>query len=261
MLKNIISLVAGLIVGLICVNVVRAEMDEKQFEQLFEKYINSPKGQEKLVGALEQAMKKRQEQSRKQQEDMMAAQMEEQFKNPVKVEVGKSPVKGPTDAKVTIIEFSDFQCPYCQRANNTVSEILKAYPKDVKVAFKHLPLPFHQNAMPAAKASLAAGEQGKFWEMHDSLFQNQTQLSDELFIKEAQRLGLDVEKFKKDMASPEIEKQIKDDMDLAKKHGIEGTPGFFVNGVAVKGAYPIDHFKKIIDRWIAGAPSGTTKKS
>ena len=109
---------------------------------------------------------------------------------------------------------------------------------------------FHKQAKPAAAAALAAGEQGKFWEMHDALFNNQRSLSPTFYEEQAEKLGLDVDKFKKDMESEAIQKQIDEDVKLAGKHGISGTPGFFVNGVAVKGAYPLDHFKKIVDRWL-----------
>lgn len=225
-----------------------AQIDDAKFAELIEKYFETERGREKLGTAVESYFKKRQDQARKQQEDRLAAEMEDQFKNPVKIEVGASPVKGPADAKVTIVEFSDFQCPYCKRGKDTVEELLKKYPKDVKVTFKNLPLPFHNQAMPAAKAALAAGRQGKFWEMHDKLFDNQSKLSDAFYDQAAKDLGLNVEKFKKDMADPAIEKMIKDDMEIAKQHNIQGTPGFFVGGVAVRGAYPVEHFSKIIDR-------------
>lgn len=234
-----------------------AEVSQAEFEKAMEQYLKTPKGQETLGQAVEGYFRKRQEEARKKQEQRAAAQMEEQFKNPVKIPIGNSPVKGPKNAKVTIVEFSDFQCPYCARGRITIEQVLKAYPNEVKVVFKNLPLPFHKNAMGAAKAALAAAKQGKFWEMHDELFKNQRNLSQDFYIKTAQKLGLNVEKFKKDMNSPEIKKQIDEDMALARKHGIRGTPGFFVGGVAVKGAYPFEHFKKIIDRWLekGGAPT------
>lgn len=223
-----------------------AQGADAEFDAKMDKYLGSEKGRMALGKAMETYV---QESQQRQAE----AEMEEMFKNPVKVDVGQSPVKGPADAKVTVIEFSDFECPYCKRGADTVEQILKAYPKEVKVAFKHLPLPFHKNAMPAAKASIAAQKQGKFWEFHDVLFNNQKSLGQDFFEKTAANLKLDVEKFKKDMNDPETEKQVKADMELAQKHGIQGTPGFFVNGVAVKGAYPFDHFKKIIDKHLGSA--------
>ena len=177
-------------------------------------------------------------------------QMEQQFKNPTVVPVGSSPVKGPKDAPITIIEFSDFECPYCSRANNTVEEVLKKYPNKVKVVFKNLPLPFHKEAKPAAAAALAAGEQGKFWEMHDALFANQRGLNSAFYKTTAEKLGLDVDKFITDMKSEKVQKQIEEDTKLASQNGITGTPGFFINGVLLKGAQPLPAFQRVIDRWL-----------
>lgn len=229
-----------------------AETTDQDFEKLIDKYLSTDKGQERIGKAMETYFQKRQQDAKKKEEEQVAAQLEDQFKNPVKIEIGKSPVRGPADAKVTVIEFSDFQCPYCSRGKSTMDELMAAYPKDVKIVFKNLPLPFHDQAAPAAKAALAAGKQGKFWEMHDALFANQRALNADFFTEQAKTLGLNLEQFKKDMDSPEIDAQIKEDSALASKNGISGTPGFFVNGVAVKGAYPLDHFKKIVDRWLTG---------
>ncbi len=241
--------VAPLVAALLVLPVVaKSEIDPKQFEGAIEKYMATEKGQVAIGKAVEEYFKRRQELARKEAEQRAASEMEDQFKNPVNLEIGSSPVKGPSGAKVTIIEFSDFQCPYCKRGRDTAEAVLKAYPNDVKLVFKNLPLPFHNQAMPAAKAALAAGKQGKFWEFHDALFDNQDKLSDSFYLAKAGELKLDIEKFKKDMASPEIEKQIKDEAALANEKGIQGTPGFFVGGVAVKGAYPVEHFKTIIDR-------------
>lgn len=232
-----------------------AEISEQDFSNAMEKYLKSDSGAEKVGSSMERYFQKKQQEAMKRQEQQASAELENQFKNPVKMDVGKSPVTGPDNAKVTIIEFSDFQCPYCSRGRSTMEEIMKAYPKDVKVAFKHYPLPFHKEAEPAARASWAAQQQGKFWEYHDALFQGQDKLGTEFYLATAKELKLDVDKFKKDMESEAAKQQVKDDMELASKNGIQGTPGFFVNGVAVKGAYPASHFKGIVDRWLNG---GTT---
>lgn len=236
--------------GLIVAGPVAAEISQEDFQKALAKYLETENGRKTVGSAVETYFKTRQEGAKKEQAQRAAAEMENQFKNPVKIPVGNSPIKGPEDAKITIIEFSDFQCPYCSRADKTMQEVLKAYPKDVRLVFKNLPLPFHKQAEPAARAALAAGKQGKFWEMHDAMFKNQRGLNTEFFNKTAADIGIDVEKFKKDFGSEEVKQMVKDDADLARKHGIRGTPGFFVNGVAVKGAYPFDHFKKIIDRWL-----------
>ena len=215
-----------------------------------EKYVNSDEGRKVVGGAVEKYFQDKQEEQRKAQEKAEEQELEDQFKNPVKIEVGNSPVTGAKDAKVTIIEFSDFQCPFCKRGKDTMEQILKAYPNDVRVVFKHMPLSFHKMAKPCALATIAAGKQGKFWEMHNEFFDNQGSLSDEFIVATAKKLGLNIDKVNADRGSKAAEEQLNADIALAGKNGISGTPGFFVNGVAVKGAYPFDHFKKIIDRWL-----------
>ena len=170
-----------------------------------------------------------------------------------KVPVGNAPVQGPATAKVTIIEWSDFQCPFCSRVVATMEQIEKAYPKDVRVAFKHNPLPFHPNAMPAAQATIAAGAQGKFWEMHNALFKNQQNQSREDFDKYAKELGLDLAKFKADFDAPATKERVQQEMQDASKFGARGTPSFFINGRPLSGAQPFDNFKKIIDEEILAA--------
>lgn len=226
----------------------RAEISDKDFSKAMDKYLATSEGQESVGKSIESYFQRRQRDAQKNQEKAAQQDLESQFKNPVKIDVGSSPVKGPANAKITIIEFSDFQCPFCKRGKDTMEEVSKKYPNDVKLAFKQLPLAFHDKAEPAARASLAAGKQGKFWEMHDALFDNQAQLSSEFFLDQAKKLGLDIEKFKKDMEASDVTEQIKKDKELADSHGISGTPGFFVNGIAVRGAYPLAHFDTIIQR-------------
>jgi protein-disulfide isomerase len=233
----------------------QAEISDQDFAKAIDKYLTTDSGMEKLGSSMERYFQKRQQEAMKKQEDQQKAELEDQFKNPVKIDISGSPVKGPADAKVTIVEFSDFQCPYCRRGYETMEQLAKAYPKDVKIVFKHFPLPFHNEAEPASKAAWAAQQQGKFWEYHEELFKNQDKLGAEYYVELAKSLKLDVDKFKKDMASEAAAKQIKVDTEIGQKNGIQGTPGFFVNGVAVKGAYPAEHFKGIIDRWLKGAPA------
>jgi len=229
----------------------RASAQDAGFEKSMDTYLTKEANIDKVAKALETHFtKKRAEQEKSSAEDE-SKEMEKQFSNPVKIELGNAPVKGNKDAKVTIIEFSDFQCPFCQRGAQTLSELVKAYPNDVKVAFKNLPLPFHPQAKPAAIAALAANEQGKFWEMYDELFKNQQNLADEFYTATAQKLGLDMTKFAADLKSEKLAKQVDDDMQLANSLGVRGTPGFFVNGVQVRGAREAEYFKQIIDRHLA----------
>jgi protein-disulfide isomerase len=163
------------------------------------------------------------------------------------VTVGDAPTRGGQQPKVTIIEFSDFQCPYCNRVTGTLTQLLKDYGNDVELAYRHNPLPFHQNAMPAALAAEAAREQGKFWEMHDKMFTNQANLDRPNLEKYAQEVGLDVAKFKESIDKKKGEERIKRDMDDAVRYGARGTPNFFINGHAFRGAQPLEAFKSVID--------------
>jgi protein-disulfide isomerase len=161
--------------------------------------------------------------------------------------VGDSPSRGPADAKVTIVEFSDYQCPFCSQAEPLLDQVMAAYPKDVKRVYKQFPLTsIHPNAMPASKAALAAGKQGKFWEMHAKLFGNSAELSPDNYKKWAGELKLDVAKFEKDMASPEVQAQIDKDMQEAKAADVTGTPTIFVNGKRLQ-QRSMDGFKAAID--------------
>jgi len=164
-----------------------------------------------------------------------------------KVPVDARPQLGPDDALVTIVEFSDFECPFCSRVNASMDEVKSTYGKDVRVVFRQRPLSFHASARPAAKAALAAHRQGKFWEMHDMMFSNQKALSKSDLIGYAGALGLDTAMFELDMEAADIEQMIKDDEALAGKVGVNGTPAFFVNGRFLSGAQPFSEFARLID--------------
>lgn len=167
---------------------------------------------------------------------------------PVKIDLGKAPVKGSSSAKVTIVAFSDFQCPFCSRAVPTLKQVEDAYKNKVRIAFKQLPLPFHDKAQLAAEASLAAHEQGKFWEYHDKLFANQQALDRPSLEKYAEEIGLNMAKFKAALDSGKYKQQVADDSKLGGSVGATGTPTFFVNGHILVGAQPFDKFKEMIDQ-------------
>ena len=166
------------------------------------------------------------------------------------------PVKGKAMAPVTMVLFSDFQCPYCARATPAVKEIESVYPNDVLIVWKHFPLPFHPNAMPAALAAEAAREQGgpaKFWAMHDKLFANQAALSEATYEQYARELGLDVARFRRDLASPKLRARVEEDAQLAQRIGMNGTPTFVVNGERVVGSGAL---RPAVDRQLALARAG-----
>ena len=167
-----------------------------------------------------------------------------------KIEPGNGPAKGGKQPKVTIVQWSDFQCPFCTRAEPTVNQIIETYKDDVRVVWRNEPLSFHPNAMPAAKAAMAAHKQGKFWEMHAKLFAGQQQLSEENYEKWAKELGLNLAKWKADKESPEIADQINKDSSYGQSVGADGTPTFFINGKVIAGAMPFESFKPIIDEQI-----------
>jgi len=169
-----------------------------------------------------------------------------------KVEVGNAPSRGPKNAPITVVLFSDFQCPFCGRVEPSIAELEKLYPGKVRVAWKNYPLPFHNNAKPAAEAALAANEQGKFWQMHEILFKNQQALTGPDLEKYAKDIGLDMGKFKAAMDSHKFAAQVENDAKQGSSLGVEGTPAAFVNGQLVSGAQPVDAFKKIVDAELKG---------
>jgi protein-disulfide isomerase len=170
-----------------------------------------------------------------------------------KVATGNGPEKGAKDAKVTIVEFSDFQCPFCSRVEPTIKQVMDKYGKDVRIVWRNEPLPFHPNAMPAAEAAMAAGAQGKFWQMHDLMYENQKDLGPAAYEKWAQQIGLNMSKFKADLASHKYQAAVKADADYAQSVGANGTPNFFIDGRQIVGAQPFDGFQKIIDEELSKA--------
>ncbi len=152
------------------------------------------------------------------------------------IDTAGSPFIGKESAPISLVVFSDFQCPFCSKVQPLLDEILEKNPDKLKIVFKHLPLQMHKQAKPAALASIAAHEQGKFWQMHDALFAvTPKKLNKETIEKAAQDIGLDMEKFQKDLASPSVQAKLKKDMVDAGKAGVGGTPTLFINGRQVKG--------------------------
>ncbi len=158
------------------------------------------------------------------------------------------PSRGPEGAPVTVVEFSDFQCPYCVRAEPVIDEVLRRYPDQVRLVYRHLPLDsIHPQARPAAEASICAAEQDRFWEFHAALFANQRALTEEDLVKYATELGLDLDAFAACRARPDVKRQVQADVEAAQAAGVTGTPAFFVNGVLLTGAKPVEDFVRVID--------------
>jgi protein-disulfide isomerase len=171
---------------------------------------------------------------------------------PPRVEVAADgPSKGAAAAPVTIVEFSDFECPFCSRAEETVTQVMKAYDGKVRVVFRDYPLPFHPHAQKAAEAAHCAEDQGKFWQMHEKLFANQKALEPAALKGYAKDIGLDQAKFDKCLDSGEKTAAVETNRKAGEKVGVTGTPAFFVNGYLLSGAQPFEEFKSLIDAELA----------
>jgi protein-disulfide isomerase len=157
------------------------------------------------------------------------------------------PQKGAAAPLVTIVEFSDFQCPFCGRLAEALDEVAGAYPDDVRLVFKQFPLPMHADAEPGARATLAAHAQGKFWPMHDALFTNPRAMSRDDLMAHARTLGLDMERFEADLDAPAQRERVAADMRLGKQLEVSSTPTFFVNGKKHEGALPAEQIKRIVE--------------
>jgi protein-disulfide isomerase len=217
-------------------------MDKAEVEAIVKEYIkNHPE-------ELAQSLQKFSETQREKQDD-------EGFKKAlaekVNVPVAGSPSLGPDNAQFTLVEFSDFQCPYCARSVGTVKEFMKKNPGKVRLVFRNMPLPNHSKAPDAAKAALAAGEQGRFWDFREKLMATQGEWSSsadhkQKFTKYAKEMALDISKFERDMGKPEFQKKIDDDIAFAHTAGINGTPTYFLNGVRITGARDLAYFDKVL---------------
>jgi protein-disulfide isomerase len=164
------------------------------------------------------------------------------------------PSTGPKDALITVVEFSDFQCPYCEKWHSQVYEqLMAAYPGKIRLVYRNLPLTqIHPQSMNSAEAALCAGDQDAYWQFHDKLFENYQALNDDLYASLASDLGLDTTAFKTCMTGHKYKAEIEADMQFAIDLGVQSTPTFFINGLAIVGAQPLSAFQSIIDDELAG---------
>jgi protein-disulfide isomerase len=167
------------------------------------------------------------------------------------VATADSPSQGPANAPIELIEFSDFQCPFCLRANPTVKQVLSTYGNKIRFVYRNYPLPSHPNARPAAEAAQCANDQGQFWAYHDRLFADPTKLSDADLKASAAALGMDAAKFNACFDSHKYKTRIDTDLQAGNEAGVNGTPAFFVNGRLLSGAQPFEEFKRVIDEELA----------
>ena len=253
-LKNTVVLLAGLALALSA-----CAPNAKQLKEAVEKdpsivFVAIEKDPEKFIEVVNKAARDAQQKGSEKAAQEEGKKRDEEFAHPLKpvIEEGRAS-EGPADAKITIVEYSDFECPYCSRGYQTVQEVMKAYPNQIHFIFKHLPLDFHPKALPAARFFEAVARQGadKAYKFHDAVFENQAELraKGEAFLKDtAKKVGADPKKLDKDLADPKLMDRINADMEEAKKFNFSGTPGFLINGVSLRGAYPFSEFKTIIDR-------------
>jgi protein-disulfide isomerase len=174
------------------------------------------------------------------------------FQAPRVAVAADGPSKGPKDAKVTIVEFSDFECPYCTKAEETVKQVLAKYEGKVRIVYRDFPLPFHANAEKAAEAAHCASDQGKYWEMHGKLFENQKALDVASLKGFAKALGLDAARFDKCLDGGEKATLVAEGKKAGEAAGVTGTPAFFINGIMISGAQPLEAFAEIIDAELSG---------
>ena len=191
--------------------------------------------------------------------ELMAAAKVDIMLRPPRIELpkGNAPVKGPAGAPVQIVEYTDFQCPYCSRVQETLTKVFDTYKDKVALTFRDYPLDFHQNSRGAHIAAHCAAEQGKFWEAHDLFFKNQHQLAADDLKKYAGDLKLDMTKFNACVEAKKFDKDIQASIQEGQSLGVTGTPSFFINGRPLKGAVPYEQFKQIIDEELGFATQGS----
>lgn len=193
-----------------------------------------------------EAVRSYQKKQQQAQEETRQAFLQNLKTNPQAV-IGQSPITGSKAVKTVLLEFSDFQCPFCAKAQATLKEFMAKHQDQVTLTFKHFPLvSIHPEAMPAAQAAWAAGQQGKFWEYHDALFEQQSRLGAALYEEIAKSLKLDVAKFNRDRVSTAATAAIEKDMALAEQLGVDGTPFFVMNGKAFSGAVQVSDLEEVL---------------
>ena len=190
-----------------------------------------------------QAYQKQQQEQQQQARQSFASQL----KTKPQTIIADSPSTGSLSEKIILLEFSDFQCPYCEKAYETVKEFMDKHGDEVTLVYKHFPLfTIHPQALPAAKASWAAQQQGKFWDYYDALFEQQDNLGEDFYIELAEDLDLDMEQFERDRNSRNADLAIEKDMELAQEIGIQGTPLFIFNGQVFSGAIPLSTLEEAL---------------
>lgn len=252
-LKNVLVLGLGLAL-------VGCTSDQKIKEQVAKALKDDPKilaeaiekNPAEIIDALQKAARAAQEDLSKKREEEEKKKLEESFDKPLVAKIREDEaIRGTKGAPITVIEYTDFECPFCARGFETVNQLLKQYEGKIQFVLKHLPLSFHEQAMPAAQyyEAIRLQDPKKAFAFHDEVFKNQRKLKNGKAFLEAtaKQVGADMARLKKDVDSDAVKARIEEDMKEAAEFGMQGTPGFLVNGVPVRGAYPIDHFNQLIE--------------
>jgi protein-disulfide isomerase len=182
------------------------------------------------------------------------------LEDPIEIPTAGAPETGPNDAPITLVEFSDFQCPYCTLATPQLQAVLKAYPTQVRLFFKQFPLDIHSQAALAAAAAVAAQKQGKFWQMHDALFASHSDLRRPTILALASAVGLDIKRFEADLDSEEVRKAVMRDQEEGMNIGVMSTPTIFIDGQHYNGNIRLDVLKPILDAELKH-PASPAKKT
>lgn len=206
-----------------------------------------------FLSALQNASRKAQEVISRKQEATEQDKIDEYIKNPLAYSIRKDEaIQGEINAPITIVEYSDFECPFCARSFGTIKQLLERYQGKVRIIYKHLPLEIHPNAMISAKyfEAIRLQDVKKAFNFHDLIHSDQRRLraGEEFLISTAKKVGADLIRLKRDLNSKVVLDRIAEDTNEARSLGIEGTPGFLVNGVPIKGAYPLEHIVSVIER-------------
>jgi protein-disulfide isomerase len=209
-----------------------------------------PRPKDQIAPQIKQYLQQRGQAEAKQKffESLQAKHKVEKKLEPMRTQVADNgPARGPATAPVTIVEFSDFQCPYCGRLVPTLEQVKAKYGDKIRIVFRQFPLPMHPNAEKAAEASLCANEQGKFWEMHDAMFKNQQELAVDNLKTKAAALGIKPDSFNQCLDSGKYASKIQEDQKEGTAAGVNGTPAMFINGRFLNGAVPIEQITSVID--------------
>lgn len=206
----------------------------------------------KFLMSVQKSSQKAQKEMQQKRQEEEKKQLEQAFDKPLKPKIDEDTIiRGPDDAPITLVEYSDFECPFCSRGYESVRDLMDKYQGKIKFIYKHLPLSFHQQALISAQyfEAIAIQSEKKAFKFHDKLFMNQSKLKKgEAYLKTvAKELGVDLKKLAKDIKSDKIKQKINEHMTEAKQFGMSGTPGFIINGIPVKGALPAEHFVGIIN--------------